>query len=555
MSRDPLSVTSPARTPQRLPLPGRTDMVRNAAGGYVFAKPLFTRLEDFLILGTAGGTYYVDERQQTYDNIIVVTDALAADGVRAVQLAVDVSTGKPPRAPRNNPALYLLAAALTMGDLETRRAASAALQRVARTTFHQAQFFGYWKSLHGKPNNRGGVSPRTGRLTRTALSGLLLGPDPDQAAFRACKAMARKTPSGEDFSLRDVLRIAHPKPDSPEREALFGWITGAVPDKQARALLPSVDAFLTAKAVTSSREAVRVVGKLGVPWEFLPDAVLRDPEVWAALAETIGMTALLRNLARMTRLGTLKPLTKTTRRVTERLTDERALAEARIHPLDVYLALRVYGSGLSHPHPRVPPQQWTPVPAVCDALEEAFDRSFGHVERTGRRLLIAVDTSLSMNMNRATASGSVLGTAYQVANAMAAILVRTEGPDAHVIEVDFAVRPSKLTARTRLREIHSWSPAGGGTNLALPFTYAREQRMHADAVVVLTDNETWSGNAHPSQELEEYRQAVNPQARCIVVALTPNGGTIGDPTDEGVLNVAGFDASLPQVVRAFLRER
>ena len=266
------------------------------------------------------------------------------------------------------------------------------------------------------------------------------------------------------------------------------------------------------------------------------------------------MTALLRNLARMTRLGTLTPLGRATRRVTERLTDERALAEARIHPLDVYLALRVYGSGRSCPHPRVPPQQWTPVPAVCDALEKAFDRSFGHVEPTGRRLLIAVDTSLSMGANRAMASGSSLGTAYQVACAMAVILARTEGPNAHVIEVDFAVRRSRLTARTRLREIGSWSPAGGGTNLALPFTHAREQGMHADAVVVLTDNETWHGDAHPSQELAAYRRAVNPQARCIVVALTPNGGTIGDPTDEGVLNIAGFDASLPQVVSAFLRE-
>lgn len=554
MPRDPLAAVSTLRTPQNRPLPGRTDMVRNDAGGYVFAKPLFTRLEDFLILGTAGGTYYVDEKRNTYDNVLVVTEALAEDGVRAVRLALEVSTGKPPRAPRNNPALYLLAAAIGLGDLGTRRAAAAALPRVARTTFHQAVFFGYWKALHGKPSGRGGTSPRIGRLTRTALAGLVLGPDPDQVAFRACKAMSRKTPSGEDFALRDLLRIAHPKPDGPEREALFGWITGAVPDERARELLPSVDAFLTAKAVTDAREAVRVVTERGVPWEFLPDAVLRDAEVWAALVETIGMTALLRNLARMTRLGTLKPLSGATRRVAERLTDPRALAAARIHPLDVYLALRVYGSGCSRPNPRLEPQLWQPVPAVCDALEEAFDLSFGHVEPTGRRLLIAVDSSGSMGAFKALASGSDLGTAYQVACAMAAILLRTEGPNAHAIEVDLSVHAAKVTGRTRLREIDGWRPAGGGTNLALPFTHAREQHITADAVLVLTDSETWHGRAHASQELEAYRKTVNPQARCIVAALTPVPGTIGDPQDPGVLNIAGFDASLPQIVGAFLRE-
>ena len=99
MPRDPLAAVTTLRTAQTQPIPGRTDQVSNNAGGYVFAKDTFTRLEDFLILGTAGGTYYVDEKRNTYDNVLVVTEALAEDGVRAVRLALEVSTGKPPRAP------------------------------------------------------------------------------------------------------------------------------------------------------------------------------------------------------------------------------------------------------------------------------------------------------------------------------------------------------------------------------------------------------------------------------------------------------------------------
>lgn len=555
MSRDPLAAVTTLRTPQTQPIPGATGQVQNNAGGYTYAKDTFTRLEDFLIIGTSGGTYYVGEQKLTLDNVQVVYDAIAQDGPRAVALAVDVSAGHPPRAPKNHPALFLLAAAITRGDLDTRRAARAALPKVARTTFHRAVFFGYWKNAHGKPSGAGS-SPKIGRLTRGAFADLFLGDAPDRIAFQACKAMARKTPTGEPFSLRDLLRIAHPKAESEQRRVLLGWIAGNVTDETAREVLPSVDAFLTAKAVTTPKDAVRVVTERGVPWEFLPDAVLTSPQVWEALVDTVGMTALIRNLARMTRIGALKPMGDATRRAAARLTDQSALAAGRIHPLDVFLALRVYGSGRSQPNPKVPVQTWAPVPAISDALEEAYELSFGHVQPSGRRLLVAVDSSGSMSGAwgaAVTVGGSPIGSPYEVGCAMAVIMARIERGNAHVIDVDTSVHASRVTARTNLREIASWRPSGGGTNLALPFSWACRQGLAVDGVLALTDNETWQGGSHPVQELAAYRAAVNPAARLVVASMTAAGHSIGDPRDPGVLAVAGFDASLPQLVTGFVR--
>lgn len=553
MARDPLAAISTVRTPQAQPIPGRTDQVRNAAGGFVFAKDLFTRLEDFLIIGTTGGTYYVDQARLTFDNAQVVFDAIAADGPRAVALALDVSNGRPPRAPRNEPALFTLAAAITCGDLDTRRAARAALSKVARTTNHKAIFFGYWKNLHGKPTD-GGTAPRTGRLTRGAFADLFLTDAPDAVAFKACKAAARKTSSGEPFALRDLLRLAHPKADSEQRKTLFGWIAGNVGDDQARAALPSVDAFLTAKAVTTPEQAVQVITERSVPWEFLPDAVLTSPAAWEALVDTVGMTALLRNLARMTRIGALRPMADATRRAAARLSDPVELAKGRIHPLDVFLALRVYAAGYSRPNPRAEAHRWTPVPQILDALEESYEASFGHVQPSGRRLLIAVDSSGSMSWGGGvTVGGTPIGTPYEIGCVMAVILSRIERGNAHVIDVDTAVHGSRVTARTNLREIASWHPSGGGTDLSLPFAWARSQRLAVDGVLVLTDNETWAGGSHPVQELAAYRSAVNPGTRAVVAAMTATGHTIGDPQDPGVLNIAGFDASLLQLVTGFVR--
>ncbi|RBQ18296.1 TROVE domain-containing protein [Spongiactinospora rosea] len=552
MANDPLAGVSRFATPQRRPMPGRPGQVRNAAGGYVFAKDLWDRVEDFLILGTTGGTYYVGEDRLTEQNADVLFQAIAADGPRVVALLTDISTARPPRAPKNHPALFALAACYARGDAATRRAAKSALAKVARTTDHLASFFGYYKNLGGKATPRG-TAPVTGRSLRTALASWFLGGAPDGVAFRACKARQRKTPQGEAFDLRDVLRIAHPRADSPQRRTLFGWIAGNVSDDEARDELPAIDRFCTAKAVTSAREAVRVVTEARVPWEFLPDAMLKESEVWDALVDTIGMTALLRNLARMTRLGTLKPMAAATSRAVRRLTDREAILRARVHPMDAWLAMRVYACGRSRPNPRGGAQTWTPVPAILDALEQTYELSFGNVAPSGRRLLVAVDSSGSMSHQKVSVGGSPIGTAYEVGCAMAVMLTRVERGGAHVIEVDTRVHPSKVTPRTNLREIAGWRPSGGGTDLSLPFTWARQERLAADGVVVFTDNETWAGRSHAAQALQAYRDAVNPGVRVVVAAMVPVGYTIGDPKDAGVLNMAGIDASLPLVVTGFVR--
>jgi 60 kDa SS-A/Ro ribonucleoprotein len=539
-------------TSQTRAVPGRTDQVRNNAGGYVFAKDLWTRFEDFILLGTQGGTYYLGEDRLTAANADVVFQAVKEDGPRAVALITDVSASKPPRAPKNRPCLFALAAASAMGDPATVQAVKAALPQVARTTDHLSMFFGYRKQLKGK-STAGGTAPVASRAYRSALAGWFLSGDVNSVAWKACKARQRKTPAGEAMALRDILRIAHPKADSPERSALLGWLAGKVADGEAREAVPAIDAFLTAQAVTTEAEAIAVVNERGVPWEYLPSAMQSSPRVWEALAGTVGMTALLRNLARMTRIGTLGPCAAVNEVVVRRLTDADALRGGRIHPMDVFMALRVYGSGVSRPSPKAAPETWNPVGEVRDALEEAYALSFGHVEPSGRRLLIAVDSSGSMSYGRVIVGGSPLGTAYEVGCAMAAMLKRIEGANAHVIDVDTAARQSKITARTNLREIGTWRPSGGGTDLSLPFTYASQNDLRVDGFTVFTDGETWAGKQHAFQALAAYRSRYNPSASVVIASMTAAGHTIGEPGDPGILNIAGMDASLPKVITGFIR--
>jgi 60 kDa SS-A/Ro ribonucleoprotein len=219
--------------------------------------------------------------------------------------------------------------------------------------------------------------------------------------------------------------------------------------------------------------------------------------------------------------------------------------------MDVYLAFRVYNSGWSQPDRRAEGHIWTPVAEISDALEEAYELSFGHVQRSGKRMLVAVDSSGSMSgawgWGQLTLGGSPLGSPYEVGCAMAAVLKRIEGGNVHVIDVDTQVHPSRITTRTRVREIGSWRPSGGGTDLSLPFTRATKHKMEVDGFALFTDGETWAGRQHVSQALATYRREYKSGARVVLASMVAVGHSIAEPEDAGVLDIGGMDAALPMV--------
>ena len=92
----------------------------------------------------------------------------------------------------------------------------------------------------------------------------------------------------------------------------------------------------------------------------------------------------------------------------------------------------------------------------------------------------------------------------------------------------------------------------GGTDCALPMTYAMDHNLEVDVFIVYTDCETRAGTTHPSEALRNYRRKFGINAKLIVVAMTSNGFTIADPEDPGMFDMAGFDSAAPQVMTEFI---
>ncbi len=287
----------------------------------------------------------------------------------------------------------------------------------------------------------------------------------------------------------------------------------------------------------------------GLPREALPSAWLKEPRVWEALLPGLPLTALIRNLATLTRVGLLTPKGEATAPVIARITDRTALRKARIHPIALLAALTTYKSGRGVRGSAT----WTPVPAVVDALDAAFALAFENVEPTGARTLIGLDVSGSMS------SGTIAGipgiTPRVGAAAMALTHVRTEeavrvmafADDFVPFEIGKAESVDSVVQRTAALPFM-------GTDCALPMLYALERRLTVDLFLIMTDSETWAGTIHPDEALRRYRERMGIPAKLVVVGMTSNGFTIADPNDGGMLDVVGFDAATPALIADFARK-
>ena len=522
-------IESPA--PQSEALPG---MVPNSAGGHAYPVDDFTRLRRFLVLGSEGGSYYASERKLTLENAGAVRRCIDADGPAAVREIVAVSEER--RAPRVATALFALALAASYGGDETRGLAFETLPRVARTGSHLHEFAGYADAMRG-----------WGRGLRRAVADWYAARPVADAVYQAVKYRNRY-----GWTHRDLLRKAHAKAEGPLNE-LFAWVTqGTLPSEDPALRL--VHAFEQAKTADADTLAA-LIREHRMSWEMVPAEMMDRKEVWQALSEDMPVTAYIRNLATMTRLGAISPMESA--RACDVL-GRIGTGSGRIHPIGVLSALLTYrgGRGVRGQH------VWEPVSQVVDALDAAFERSFSQAPQTGSRLYLGIDVSGSMGHGEVA---GVPGLTPRMAAAAMAMAVARREPNHYLAAFasrsgtntrnrrDTEMAPLDITARDSIADAAGKTQAlpFGGTDCALPMLDALNKGIPVDCFVVLTDSETWAGQVHPREALRRYREETGLAAKLVVVAMVSNGFSIADPEDGGMLDVVGFDAAAPQLIADF----
>lgn len=522
--------------------------VMNSAGGYVWELDDLKRFVRFLCLGTEGGTYYVTEQKLTLENCECVARISESNKWQsALEELVKCSTDG--RAAKQNPTLFALAFFCRQTkNKELKTAAYKVVSDVCRIPTHLFQFLEYCQKLSG--NGKG-----WGRAHRNAITKWYLGfeEDPLRLAMHVTKYRTRC-----GWSHVDVLRLCHPKPKSAGVGAVIRYVVkgreaseadylkedGDEVVKKVFTFLNAVDSVHSAK---TSTEILQLIEEHHLAREHIPTPLLDDVPVWKTLLPHMPMTAMIRNLNKLSKLGLLGEGSAELETVVSKLGDDEFLRKARIHPFNILVALTTYKAGRGERGKL----EWVVSKAIVNALDSAFYKCFKFVEPTNKRYLLAIDVSGSMSC---PVLGSPCIQANCAAAAMAMVTLQTEKL-CEVVAFSDTLVPVKLKSKMKLAEVMSklGKIPMGSTDCALPITWAMSLKKKFDVFIVYTDNETWFGRIHPAQALKKYRRKVrSPDVKLIVVGMTSTSFTIADPEDGRMLDVCGFDSAAPEVMRNFV---
>ena len=545
------------KTSQQEAIPGREDeMATNYAGGVVFKLDDWKLLDRFLILGSDKPTYYASAKKLTKKNASNIVKLIKQDGKRVVDRLIEVSLAG--RAPNNDNALFVLAMVVGLGEVEDRKYAISNLHKVARIGTHLFHFVDYVTGFRG-----------WGSVLKAGISNWYSNKDINKLALQVVKYQSR-----DGWGHRDLLRLSHTKTDDEVRNKIYAWVTHGVgnerqtKDKVEKTFPYTIEdvkeialiyGFELAKKAKSEDEIVELIEKYNLPREAIPTEFM-GKKVYGALLPNMPMTALIRNLGNLSKTGVLVAGNfNEINLVVDKLTNEENLRNARVHPMQLLIALKTYSNG----HGNRGKNTWDVVPQIVDALDTAFYKSFAFIEPSEKRILIALDVSGSMTWDSVAGVDGLTPRAASAAMAMVTMKSEKNWAIVGFTGGNYGSRGTNgistlnLSPSMRLDDVERTvsNLPFGSTDCSLPALWAMKKQKDFDAIIIYTDNETWAGNIQPVQAMKQYRKQVGHDVKLIVVGMTATEFSIADPTDASMLDCVGFDANAPSIIADFIADK
>jgi 60 kDa SS-A/Ro ribonucleoprotein len=368
-----------------------------------------------------------------------------------------------------------------------------------------------------------------------------------------------KASIGNDPSMRDILRMAHVRPNTAEKAALFAYMKGAEYDAKKRLFCTmryknpnkggekyvlyehSFDALPDIVRKYENYKETRVGEIPDVDFRLL-DSLGMDKDGWKEIARRAPWQMTRMNLNTFQRHGVFDD-PKMVRLIAERLSNAEMVKQSRCFP---YQLLMAYQAATSVPQ------------EIRLALQEAMEAAVNNVPKINGKMYICVDTSGSMSSAvtgyRAGSTSSVR--CVDVAALFASSMLRTNKL-AKVIPFDTRTYNHDLnpmdSIMTNANKLASYG--GGGTNCSLPLAELNAAKAKGDLIVFVSDNESWVDS--------EYRWGTglmtewllfkkrNPQAKLVCIDLTPSPNSqVKEHQD--ILQVGGFSDQVFTVIHGFM---
>lgn len=287
--------------------------------------------------------------------------------------------------------------------------------------------------------------------------------------------IAKYNGGNKEVKFKDILKLTHAKPKTPEQAELFKEImTDSLP--------------------------------IAERWETELSANGNNKETWEKLiAENkVGYMAMLRNLRNIVNANP-----SNIDKVFAKLSDKNEVLRSKQLPFRFFSAYR----------------ELVNVPnagsRVFDTLEIALEHSIENMPKLHGKTVIAIDTSGSMD-SRITSKSTT--TCADIAKLLAVMSAKI-CDDVIVYNFDTQIQKLHYTNRNGIiSTAMAIQTLGGGTNIALPLEKMLDENIQADRLIMLSDNEinsSWNGASYggwwgltttvkPCQPLaDEYRAKFN----------------------------------------------
>ena len=352
-----------------------------------------------------------------------------------------------------------------------------------------------------------------------------------------------KASVGQSPSLADILKMVHPKPKTPAREALYGYFLGRAHEKAA---LPEVIRHFEAFKVGET------LSLPDVPFQMLTALELSTQE-WTEIARRAPWQMTRMNLNTFARHGVFDQ-PGMPELIAERLRDPQMIRKARVFP---YQLMTAYTTAVANGGvPQV----------VCEALQDAMETAIGNVPEIKGKVYVCLDISGSMHTPvtgfRQGATTTVR--CIDVAALCAAAILR-KNPRAEVVPFESKVVRVSLNPRDSVTT-NAQKLLGlpcGGTNCSAPLAWLNQHRAEGDLILYVSDNESWvdapiygrfGGSRTETMSQWATFKRRNPQARLVCLDIQPYG-TSQAKEREDILNIGGFSDQVFDVVAEFAQGR
>jgi 60 kDa SS-A/Ro ribonucleoprotein len=355
----------------------------------------------------------------------------------------------------------------------------------------------------------------------------------DDAVFRASV--------GNDPSLADIIKMVHPKPATPARAALYGYLLGREFEKDN---LPELVRYY--ESFKAGHVQLRDAEAPDVPMDMLTSLPLK-PRHWAAIARNASWQTARMNLNTFARQGAFE-VPGVAEAVAKKLTDPAEVARARVFPYQLMVAYTTISDA---------------VPQVCrEALQDAMELAIRNVPEISGKVWIFPDVSGSMQSPvTGHRKGSTTAVRCLDVAALVAAAVLRKNPSAGVVPFSDDVVTARLNPRDSVMtnaKVLASLPSGG-TNCSAPLAYLNRQHAEGDLVIFVSDNESWVDSlAHgrfggsATRTMSEWAsfKKRNPRAKMVCIDIQPYGTTQAAERED-ILNIGGFSDTVFDVVSKF----